>query len=227
MISIIIPTYNEAENIGVLLSHIQECSTSIYTEVIVVDATNCGITKEVAAQYDARFLVSEKGRARQMNAGAKIAAHDILYFLHADSYPPKNFDQLIESSINGNTIAGCFYMGFDSKHPVLRTSGWFTRFNNNWCRGGDQSLFIKKEAFKQIGGFNEEYTILEDNEIIPRIRSIGNFTVVQRKLITSARRYEAHGVFRLQLIHACVHMGYRLGFSQQSLLNFYKKQLGE
>ena len=65
-----------------------------------------------------------KKEERVMNAGAKIAVRDILYFLHVDSYPPKNFDQLIESSINGNTIAG--YMGFDSKHPVLRTSGWFT-----------------------------------------------------------------------------------------------------
>ena len=85
-----------------------------------------------------------------MNAGAKIATHDILYFLHADSYPPKNFDQLIESSINGNTIAGCFYMGFDSKHPVLRTSGWFTRFNNNWCRVVTNRYLLKRKRLIKL-----------------------------------------------------------------------------
>lgn len=227
MISIIIPTYHESEIIGRLLSHVIKCCGGRPAEIIVVDATNCAITKREVLICGAKFLVSEKGRARQMNAGARHASNQVLYFLHADSYPPMDFDNLIMDSLQGDTIAGCFYMAFDSRHPVLRTSGWLTRFNNNWCRGGDQSLFIKKDSFNQIGGFNEDYTILEDNEIIPRIRSLGKFVIVKKKLVTSARRYKENGVFRLQVLFACIHLGHRMGISQKSLLNFYKKYVGQ
>jgi len=227
VISIIIPTYKESKIIGRLLRHVVKCSSGRDVEIIVVDATNCALTKQEVLFYGAKFIVSEKGRARQMNTGARNASNQVLYFLHADSYPPLNFDNLIMDGLQGNTVAGCFYMAFDSRHPILRTSGWFTRFNSNWCRGGDQSLFIKKDLFNQIGGFNVQYTILEDNEIIPRIRSHGKFVVVKKKLITSARRYEENGVLRLQLLFACIHLGHRLGISQKSLLNFYKKHVGE
>ena len=225
MISIIIPTYHESEIIGRLLKHVVKCCSGREVEIIVVDATNCDLTKREVLFYGAKFIVSEKGRSRQMNTGAWHASNQVLYFLHADSYPPLNFDNLLMDSLQGNTVAGCFYMAFDSRHPVLRTSGWLTRFNSNWCRGGDQSLFIKKDLFKQIGGFNEEYTILEDNEIIPRIRSHGKFVVVKKKLITSARRYEENGVFRLQVLFAFINLGHGIGISQTSLLNFYKKHV--
>jgi hypothetical protein len=84
------------------------------------------------------LIQSEKGRAIQMNVGAKAATGNILYFLHCDSLP-RHFDRIIDTVQNGNQ-AGCFRMKFDYRHPVLMISQWFTRFNHISCRGGDQSL---------------------------------------------------------------------------------------
>ena len=81
----------------------------------------------------------------------------MLYFLHADSVPPKNFDQYILDAIHKGSKAGCFKMKFDSSHWWLKLAGWFTQFNWKSCRGGDQSLFVDKKAFENLGGFNEGF----------------------------------------------------------------------
>lgn len=225
MISIIIPTYQESATIS---EHIKGLKERLYgtAEIIVVDATSCEITRNVCREQDVLFISTEKGRARQMNAGARYAKGQILYFLHADSVPPFNFDKAINEAVANNRKAGCFYMGFDEDHPVLKLSGWFTRFKSDWCRGGDQSLFITKNLFGEIGGFDESCVIMEDSEIIPRIKKRTDFEVIQQKLVTSARRYRENGVLRLQLIFGVIHIGYRLGFSQQTLLKFYNKHIG-
>ena len=224
MISIIIPTYNEGEGLGSFLVELQS-REKLQNEIIVVDATNCAKTKDICLQRGVKFLSSEKGRAVQMNRGAQEANGSVLYFLHADSLPPEGFDQSIIGSINDGNQSGCFYMQFDSDHLVLRASGWFTRFSSDWCRGGDQSLFVKSSIFREIGGFNEEMIILEDNEIIPRLKRSSDFVVIQEKLITSARRYRENGVVRLQILFALIHIGYRFGISQNSLLRFYQRHV--
>jgi hypothetical protein len=160
-----------------------------------------------------------------MNNGAHEASGGILYFLHADSYPPKHFDLAIVEAVKNGNGAGCFYMGFDSNHIILRTFGWFTRFKNSWCRGGDQSLYIERSLFNAIGKFDEDFLILEDSEIIPRIKKETKFKVIQIKLTTSARRYRENGVVRLQFLFGIIHVGYRFGFSHNSLLAFYKKHI--
>ena len=86
-----------------------------------------------------------------MNYGAKLAKGDILYFLHADSFPPANFDQQIINEIDKNNYAGCFRLKFDNDdHFLLKISSWSTRINLQLFRGGDQSLFITKAIFNEI-----------------------------------------------------------------------------
>ena len=80
-----------------------------------------------------------------MNAGAKAATGSILYFLHADSFPPKNFDQHIINEVEKGNSAGCFRLKFDSNHWWLRLASWLTQFRWRACRGGDQSQFITKK----------------------------------------------------------------------------------
>src|SRR5690606_6336964 len=88
------------------------------------------------------FLInSERGRAKQMNLGAQKAKGNILYFLHADSFPPQHFDTFIINEVINGKQAGCFRMQFNSNHWWLKLAGWFTKFNWKICRGGDQSLF--------------------------------------------------------------------------------------
>lgn len=226
MISIIVPTYRERKTIGALLDYLKSNSTpQNITEIIVVDATDCLKTRKIVTSKGAKLITASKGRAIQMNEGARHAKGELLYFLHADSYPPQQFDELIIQHSTKETAAGCFKMQFDWDHPVLKFSAWLTKYRSNLCRGGDQSLFISRSLFFRVGLFNANYIILEDNEIIPRIKKQTKFVVIQENIVTSARRYRENGVWRLQSIFALIHIGYRLGISQEQLLKFYQRQV--
>ena len=143
MISIIIPVFNEAAGIADLLKHLDEKSTSgEITEILVVDGGSTDNTVYCANHYinngsllQMNVMSSVKGRACQMNAGARRAKGDILYFLHADSYPPHGFDSTILDQVDKGNSAGCFRMKFDKKHPVLTFSQWFTRFKRSGVSG--------------------------------------------------------------------------------------------
>ena len=174
---------------------------------------------------DIRILDSEKGRAKQMNFGAKHAKGNILYFLHADSFPPKHFDKLIINEVRSGHLAGCFKMKFESNHWWLRLAGWFTQFNWRMCRGGDQSQFITKSLFDDIGGFDEQFIIYEDNDLVNKLYAIQQFTVIQEWLTTSARRYHKNGVWKLQYHFWVIHLKKWLGDSAENLLIYYKKHI--
>jgi rSAM/selenodomain-associated transferase 2 len=232
MISIIIPVLNEAKNIEDLLCHISECaSEKNILEIIVIDGGSVDGTKKVVldfaekSKYRIECISSEKGRAKQMNAGAERAKGLILYFLHADSFPPKSFDFDIISEVKKGNEAGCFRMKFDSSHPILKISQWFTRFNFKVCRGGDQSLYITKTLFNKLSGFNEKYTIYEDCEFTNRIYDRFNFKIIPKNIITSSRKYAQIGTCKLQYHFTMVHIKNRLGASPQELYNYYEKHI--
>lgn len=171
------------------------------------------------------LLNSKKGRAKQMNLGAKKSTGNILYFLHADSLPPKNFDELIINEVKKGNLAGCFRMQFDSNHWWLRIASWFTKFNWRACRGGDQSQFITKKLFNNIGGYNETYTIYEDNILINELFARKQFVVINKKIKTSARLYKKYGVFKLQFLFLCIYVKKWLGVNADDLYKFYKKHI--
>jgi hypothetical protein len=162
-----------------------------------------------------------------MNAGSKIANGDIYYFLHADSYPPKNFDEYIKAALNRGYEAGSFRMKWDMNHPLLNIFAWFTRFNHTWCRGGDQSIFITRNLFEKIGGYNESYRFLEDYEIVKRIKKYSKFKVIQKDLLTSARKYRENGVFRLQWLVTRLYILRALGWDANKIADIYYRKLKE
>jgi len=232
MISIVIPVLNEAETIEDLLQHISEnvLATSV-SEIVVVDGGSDDNSRDIVTRFADNSLInvvsvsSNKGRAKQMNAGAKISTGSILYFLHADSYPPNGFDSLIISEVEKGNSAGCFRMKFDSNHPVLRISQWFTRFNFKICRGGDQSLFITRKAFDELNGYNESYTIYEDCEFINRIYAKFDFAIISNRLTTSARKYEQRGTVKLQYHFTVIHLKKMFGASAETLSQYYQKHI--
>lgn len=226
MISIIIPVINEEDGILKLLGHLQDSSSHFISEIIVVDGGSTDNTTDLVQQTtNVQLIKSEKGRARQMNAGAQAAKCEILYFLHADSYPPQNFDKLIVTQFQKGNKAGCFCMRFDHPHWLLKFSGWCTRFNYKICRGGDQSLFVSKTLFEEIGGFNEDFVIYEDNDFIEKLYQKKQFTIIKKWLTTSARRYKECGVWKLQYFFLRIHLKKYFGAGPKELHRFYKQKV--
>lgn len=172
-----------------------------------------------------RFITSQKGRAKQMNRGAEIASANILYFLHADSFPPKNFDQHIIEEVGKGNKAGCFRMQFDSRHWWLRLASWLTQFRWRACRGGDQSQFITRQLFDEIGGYDERFTIYEDNMLINELFARKQFVVINKKLKTSSRRYRKHGIWKLQYHFWVIYAKKWFGADAQTLLAYYQKHI--
>ena len=232
MISIIIPVLDEAATILSLLNYIStNSSVKNITEIIVVDGGSNDKTPQLVDLYsensilNIRLISSEKGRAKQMNTGARTANGSVLYFLHADSYPPKNFDNSIISEIKKGNTAGCFRMKFDSNHPLLKFSEWCTQFNVKFFRGGDQSLFIDNELFDQMNGYNEQYVIYEDCEFISRLYKKKGFTIIPEYIRTSARKYDQIGTWKLQYHFAVIHIKNSLGVSAEKLHQYYQRHI--
>ncbi|CAN5795223.1 TIGR04283 family arsenosugar biosynthesis glycosyltransferase [soil metagenome] len=224
MISVIIPTYNEEQNIGRLVDYLMATADPrLLREVIVVDGGSTDRTAALAEAAGARVLFSPvKGRAAQMNFGAREASGRVLYFLHADTYPPENFCLDIRKAIDQQMYFGGYRLRFDSSHWFLRLNAWFTRFDVSLFRFGDQSLFVEKGLFEEVGGFREELSLLEDQEIIFRLRRKARFKLVPRNVITSARKYREYGVFRTQFYFYLLYALYRLGLPQRFLVGIYK-----
>ncbi|WP_310794562.1 TIGR04283 family arsenosugar biosynthesis glycosyltransferase [Hymenobacter sp. HSC-4F20] len=222
-VSIIIPTYNEATSLGALLAHLQAAADAA-TELLVVDGASPDGTAAVAAAAGVRVVQSpRRGRAAQLNYGARQATGQLLYFLHADTYPPADFLLRIRAAVAAGTGSGCFRLQFDDPHWFLRLNAWFTRFDVDLIRFGDQSLFVQRRVFERAGGYEEKLLVMEDQEIIGRLRRHGTFRVLPQAVVTSARKYRDNGVYRLQLVFTLIAVLHWLGVSQPRLVQLYRQ----
>ena len=227
MISVIIPTYNESGQIERTLKSIfQHACAEHLTEVIVVDGGSTDNTILLASKAGGKVGKSKiKGRAAQLNSGAALATGSILYFLNADTIPPPGFSNEIIKAVQTGKTCGSFRLAFDENHWFLKVNAWFTRFNLNCFRFGDQSLFVVKSLFEQTGGFKENHLLLEDQEIIKRLNKKGKFILIPKPVITSARKYRANGIYKTQAVFFLIYLLYQLGLTQNKLVRIYKKLL--
>jgi rSAM/selenodomain-associated transferase 2 len=230
-ISIIIPILNEEKNIISLLEYLEQHSSKKNSfELLIVDggSTDGSISKienYIKNHHHIALLPSERGRAKQMNRGRLQANGAILYFLHADSYPPKNFDQYLIDKVKKGNLAGCFKMKFNYPHWWLKLASWFTQFNWSACRGGDQSQYITATLFDEIGGFNEDYIIYEDQILIKELYKRNQFIVIQKWICTSARLYKQKGIWTLQYHFWAIYIKKWLGADATSLHRYYSRHI--
>ncbi len=225
MISIIIPTYNEAKKIGETINDLlnSDDKENIY-EIIIADGGSNDNTAGIAQNLKASTIIlSGKNRAAQLNAGASIAAGEILFFLHADSTLSHGYSGKILEAVNNKYHSGCFRLLFDYDHWFLKANAWFTRFNVNAIRFGDQGLFVSKDVFIKCGGYNETLSLMEDQEIIHRLKKYASFKVINAYIKTSARKYISNGIYKTQGTFFVIWLLYYLGTSQKRLLKLYRK----
>lgn len=226
MISVIIPAYNEEKSLPNLVTHILTITSNREIEIIISDGGSSDRTVELVSELGVLVVKSpKKGRASQMNYGATIAKGDVLYFLHADTKPPDTFIDDIIGSIKNGYQSGCFQLAFDRNHPLLNFYAWFTKFDIDYFRFGDQSLYIKREFFEKLHGFDENLIVMEDQVFVKKIKKAANFEILKGEVTTSSRKYVQVGIIKLQLIFSVILILFYFGVSQKSLVKFYQRAI--
>jgi rSAM/selenodomain-associated transferase 2 len=217
-LSIIIPVLNEAQYLANTLVGLPS-----EVEKIVVDGGSQDDSIAVAQAAQAIALSSPRGRAIQMNRGAAIATGDHLLFLHADTQLPQNFAQIIPAILEQPTvIAGAFELKIEADLPGIRVVEWGTNLRSRLFQlpYGDQGIFLKRKTFEAIGGFPEQ-PIMEDFELMQRLKQKGKIAIASEKVITAGRRWQKLGVLRTTWINQKIILAYWLGVSPAELRQWY------
>lgn len=222
-ISIIVPMLNEAEALPDLLAHLLpwlRCSC----EVLLVDGGSRDGSVVLAECAGFTVLHAERGRARQMNAGAQVASGEVLLFLHADTRLPAAADHLVRQALADPQASwGRFDVQITGRSPMLRVVGWMMnrRSRLTGIATGDQAIFVRRTVFEAIGGFPDQ-PLMEDVELSRRLKKWGSPACLKARVITSGRRWETRGVWRTILLMWRLRLAYWLGASPEQLARQYR-----
>ena len=217
-ISVIIPTLNEESHIEKTLQSVikQEGNYEFY----VVDGGSTDNTVVIAKRY-ACVISSKRGRAIQMNAGAKLCKGDILLFLHADTLLPDNAFREIRKRMKDDTVVGgSFYIEFDADNFILRGISFISRFDFRIFHFGDQGIFVRRDVFQALRGY-KEIPIMEDYDFYKRLAGQGKVVLLRMPVISSARKFVKKRVVRQLLINKLVVLSYLAGVDIQTIKRFY------
>ena len=194
MISIIIPTLNEEENLPGTLAAIRKLSGRI--QVIVVDAGSTDGTVKLAESEGVQVITSDqRQRAHQLNLGAAVALGEILWFVHADTLVDPMAAQAIRRALTESTVVGGgFRRRFRSASPWLFLSCKIASLRSRWAGlyFGDQSLYVRRNVFARLGGFSD-LPVFEDFDFCRRLRPLGKMRCLGPPVWSSARRFQERG----------------------------------
>lgn len=224
-LSIIIPTLNEAEHIENTLSQLQALRQKQH-EIIVVDGGSNDNTVELARPLSDCIIQSKPGRAIQMNTGAEYATGDVYWFLHGDTLAPKNADRIIEQQLHtSDRHWGRFNVRLSGHQSIFRLIAWLMNLRSciTGIATGDQGIFINATAFKKLEGF-KPIALMEDIEISKRLLThYGRPVCITKKLQTSSRRWEQHGIIKTVLLMWRLRLAYFFGSTPDRLAKQYSR----
>lgn len=222
MISIIIPVLNEEKSIATLLENLKDLEGN--KEIIIVDGGSCDNTVNIAKEYGL-IVEGSRGRARQMNAGAKIAKGDILWFVHSDSILDLGSLVHIKKVIEEGYIGGSFKLYFyDLDTRFMRYVACSSNRRAKYLKliFGDQGLFIKKDIFQQLDGY-KDMELMEDWDMSKRVHNLGKMKTLDIRIGTSARRFEKGGQVKTLLFMHKIKLLYLLGIPPDRLSKIYRQ----
>jgi rSAM/selenodomain-associated transferase 2 len=218
-LSIIIPVLDEERRICERLTELRDC-----VDIIVVDGGSRDRTVERARTFPGvRVESAPRGRASQMNHGARLAGGDVLLFLHADaSLPPDAMMYIEQAFADARTVAGAFRTWHVAEGgrwaPWLHLADLRSRYSG--LPYGDQALFVRREPFWKAGGFPEQ-PLMEDLELSRRLRRLGRIAIAPASVRVSGRRFLAHPI-RDTFLVITLPLLYRLGVPPTALARFYR-----
>lgn len=221
--SVILPTLNEEQAIGARLEALRRQAP--HAEILVGDGGSTDRTREIAAGFPGVIWVdAPTGRARQMNAGAARATGEVLLFLHADTtLPPDWPDQVTNAAARPGFAIGAFQFQLDHPDWPYRLIEWGVRWRSRLFRlpYGDQALFTTARRFASCGGYSD-LPLMEDVDLVRRLRRQGRLVMVPSPAVTSARRWVRNGLLRQTWLNGTTYWLYRLGVPPERLAQRYR-----
>ena len=221
-LSVIIPVLDEAANIVAALEALAPLR-SRGVEIIIADGGSRDATAALARPFADCVIVSARGRATQMNAGAAAARGELLLFLHADTRLPADADRLIlEGLAQSRRAWGRFDVTIEGRHPLFPIIAWFmnTRSRLTGIATGDQAMFVRRAAFDAAGGF-PGIALMEDIAFARRLKRVSPPLSLRARVTTSGRRWEKRGVLRMIVLMWRLRLAYFLGADPQELARRY------
>jgi rSAM/selenodomain-associated transferase 2 len=219
-ISVIVPVLNEQKSIATTLAELQRLKPD---EMILVDGGSSDGTREVCQRFGVAFYPSRPGRAAQMNFGAQQATGDVLLFLHADTrLPPSAFDDIRAALQDRKVLGGRFDLQLDDARPMLKLIGFMISLRSRLSKvaTGDQAIFVRREIFAELGGY-PDIPLMEDVAFSRALKRRGAVACLRSRVVTSARRWEADGIWRTILKMWTLKSLYLLGISPGRLKRYY------
>ncbi|HKY08771.1 MAG TPA: TIGR04283 family arsenosugar biosynthesis glycosyltransferase [Candidatus Binatia bacterium] len=219
-ISVIIPVLNEEKTIAATL---RELVALHPYEIIVVDGGSADKTLDICQDTGVQVLSSTRGRARQMNAGARHAGGDVLLFLHADTRLPKSAWADIGAALaEAGCAGGRFDVELEGDHWMLKIVAALINWRSRATKvgTGDQAIFVRREVFQRLGGY-PEIDLMEDIALCSALKGSGRVACLRSRVVTSGRRWERDGLWRTIIRMWTLKLLYFAGVPPARLRQYY------